>query len=123
MDQDEFDRITAKWQYQQYKDSCLPTSIKNILDNLNERVLDPKLRFSVKELHNMCKYERGLACPPNVACPSLNAILKKEDHSIELKKERARKIHLKHSKKLLEIRMHLFQSLGCIPIITKNRGY
>lgn len=42
-------------------DDCLPTALKNILDELAERHNESGLSYSLQKLHQICEYRNGMA--------------------------------------------------------------
>ncbi|QCW04366.1 hypothetical protein [Natrinema pallidum] len=60
-DYEQYQETVDGFHSQQVPDSCLPTALKNILDEFAERAGESGLEFSLRQLNNICDYNKGMA--------------------------------------------------------------
>lgn len=76
-DRERFDQTTSRFQPQAEEDACLPTALKNVLDNLSERVDQPRLSLSQSRLNDICDYRQDMGASarrvPNRLNPEISS--------------------------------------------------
>lgn len=101
MDDQEFARVTSGWQFQRYKDSCWPTCVKNILDDMSRRLNDPTLRFSMSDVNSICGFKEELGCQPGNVTPMLNKTFRDRNMIYEAREVTRRSNDIEMLKRIL----------------------
>lgn len=60
-DREEYQTTIGAFHSQHKPDDCLPTALKNILDELSNRHAQPEISYSLDTLHQLCNYKEGMA--------------------------------------------------------------
>lgn len=87
--QSDYDRYQSKvsqFDRQNNEDTCLLIGLKNILDELNNRVEDSELEFERDDLEDICDYYPGFGCSAEFLPQQLEAELTR--HNVEKESER-----------------------------------
>ncbi|HNX47966.1 MAG TPA: hypothetical protein PKM11_05355 [Methanomassiliicoccales archaeon] len=72
MDQIAFELLTKDWQVQDQMDSCLPSCMINITNDLQTDFQGFKIKFKAKEMKSICDYRPHLGSSPDVVVKNLN---------------------------------------------------
>lgn len=74
-DRKRYQTIVSDFQPQHEPDSCFPTSIKNVLDELADRKENPDFRHSIGDISDAIGYERGRASPSNFLSDRIDPLI------------------------------------------------
>ncbi len=115
MDDIEFELLTSKWQVQHLKDTCWPTCLKNIFDDLATRTGSPELRIKMSTMHELCGYVKGVGCAIGTVTPSINSHLAKKRSPFRVFEKADRGNTLQMLKSIIEDEAASYPIVGVSP--------
>lgn len=82
-DREEYQSTIAEFHSQHKPDDCLPTALKNILNELADRHDEPGLSYSLQKLHQICNYKDEMAATPEYVPDRLGDRLEDDGYMVK----------------------------------------
>jgi hypothetical protein len=82
-DWDQYEAVTGSFQSQHRPDTCLPTALKNVLDELAERHDSPELEYGLDELSEICDYRDRMGSSTEEVPERLGAELELDGYTVK----------------------------------------
>jgi len=115
MDDEEFELLTSKWQVQHLKDTCWPTCLKNIFDELASRTGSPELKIKMSKMDDLCGYVRSQGCAIGTVTPSVNDHLAAKRSSYRVFEKADRGNTLEMLKSIIDDEVASYPIIGVSP--------